>query len=219
MTQEVSIVVDDREARGHVLEALRAMDDVSIRVDRLVAGDYEVDGRLLVERKTLPDLAESIKDGRLFRQAHQLVESPLKSLIILEGSSGSLKSSAMRREAIQGALVTLTVYYGIPLLRSFDPHETVRLMICAARQGRAIAEGGLPRKGSRPRGKLRTQYHILQGLPGVGPQRARLLLEAFGSVEAVFSASEEALESVEGIGSTTAERICWAIREPEPVYV
>jgi DNA excision repair protein ERCC-4 len=143
MTQEVSIVVDDREARGHVLEALRAMDDVSIRVDRLVAGDYEVDGRLLVERKTLPDLAESIKDGRLFRQAHRLVESPLKSLIILEGSSGSLKSSAMRREAIQGALVTLTVYYGIPLLRSFDPHETVRLMIYAARQGRAIAEGGL----------------------------------------------------------------------------
>ncbi len=215
---EVSIVVDDREARSGVMQALRAAENASITVRRLEVGDYEVDGRLLVERKTLLDLAESIKDGRLFRQAHRLVESPLRSLIILEGVSGSLKASGMRREALQGALITLTLYFGIPLLRSRDPQETVRLMIHAARQWRAIAAGGLPRKGKRPRGKLRTQLHILQGLPGVGPQRARLLLQAFGSVEAVFSASEEALSLVEGIGSTTVKRICWAIREPGPSY-
>jgi DNA excision repair protein ERCC-4 len=219
MRQEVSIVMDDREARGPILDALHAIEGISVQHARLAVGDYEVDGRLLVERKTLPDLAESIKDGRLFRQAHRLVASPLKSLIILEGSSECLKTSGMRREAIQGALVTLTLYYGIPLLRSLDPHETVRLMIYAARQGRAIAEGGLPRKGNRPRGKLQAQYHILQGLPGVRPRRARLLLEAFGSVEAVFTASDEALRSVEGIGPTTVERIFWAIREPESVYL
>jgi hypothetical protein len=77
---------------------------------------------------------------------------------------------------------------------------------------------GLARKGKRPWGKLRTQLHILQGLPGIGPERARLLLEVFGSVEAVLTASEEALRSVDGIGTTTVKRICWAIREPESVY-
>jgi len=91
-------------------------------------------------------------------------------------------------------------------------------MVYAARQGRAIANGALPHKGKRPTGKLRTRLHILQGLPGVGPERARLLLEAFGNVEAVLTASEEALKSVDGIGPITAERICWAIREPEPAY-
>lgn len=218
MPQDVSIVVDDREARGYVLDVFQAVEGVSIRVQRLAVGDYEVDGRLLVERKTLPDLAESIKDGRLFRQACRLVEAPLKSIIILEGTSGDLSASAMRRESLQGALITLTVYFGIPLLRSRDLRETVRLMVYAALQGRAIAVGGLPRKGKRPQGKLRTQLHILQGLPGVGPQRARHLLQAFGSVEAVFTASEEALRSVEGIGLTTVERICWAIRESGSVY-
>jgi ERCC4-type nuclease len=218
MPQEVSVVMDDREMRSGIMDVFRGVEGVSIRVQRLALGDYVVDSRLLVERKTLHDLTVSIKDGRLFRQALQLAEAPLQSLIILEGTVGSLKGRGMSRESLQGALITLTVFFGIPLLRSRDPEETVRLMIYAARQGRVYATEGLPRKGKRPRGKLRTQLHILQGLPGVGPERARLLLEAFGSVEAVLTASEEALRSVDGIGTTTVERICWAIREPESVY-
>ena len=103
-------------------------------------------------------------------------------------------------------------------MRSRDPEETVRLMVYAGSQGRAIASGALPRKGKRPRGKHGAQLCILQGLPGVGPRRARLLLKAFGNVEAVITADEQALKSVNGIGSTTAERICWAVREPGPVY-
>jgi len=79
-------------------------------VRRLALGDYAVDGRLLVERKTLHDLTESIKDGRLFYQACKLAEEPLRSLIILEGTVRGLKASRMRRESLQGALIALTVY-------------------------------------------------------------------------------------------------------------
>lgn len=53
MPQNVSIVVDDRETRSRVMQALRAVENVSITMRRLDVGDYEVDGRLLVERKTL----------------------------------------------------------------------------------------------------------------------------------------------------------------------
>jgi DNA excision repair protein ERCC-4 len=72
----------------------------------------------------------------------------------------------------------------------------------------------LPRNGKRPKGKLATQLYILQGLPNVGPHKARLLLNTFGSVEAVMRASEESLMAVNGIGSTTAKGILWAISEP-----
>jgi ERCC4-type nuclease len=218
MQGEVSILVDDREARSGILECLRVFSDVSIEVQRLELGDYKVDEQLLVERKTLQDLTESIKDGRLFRQAYHLMESPLRSLMILEGTSIDLNATGMRREAIQGALITLSVYLGIPLLRARDAQESVRLMLYAARQGREFATGAYPRHGKRPRGKRRTQLHILQGLPGVGPQRARRLLETFETVEGVLTANEEALNSVAGIGPDTAQRICWAVREPESVY-
>ncbi|MDA9982430.1 hypothetical protein N9H39_06775 [Gammaproteobacteria bacterium] len=53
MSQEVNIVVDDREVRSDIVEILHAFDEVSIEVRRLPLGDYEVGDRLLVERKAI----------------------------------------------------------------------------------------------------------------------------------------------------------------------
>jgi len=216
--QSFSIVADDREARGTVVEALGHLPGVRLRLGRLPVGDYRIDDALLFERKTLQDLVASIKDGRLFAQGLRLAQAPLRTAIILEGRSQDLADSRMRREAIQGALVTLTLFLGIPLLRSLDPQETASLMLFAARQGRAYASGALPRKGRRPRGKARVQSRILQGLPSIGPERARRLLERFGTIEAVIAAPAEALAAVPGIGKGTAEAIRWAVREPRDLY-
>jgi ERCC4-type nuclease len=216
--QGFTIVVDDREARGGVPEALRRNEGVHLSLQRLSVGDYRVDDTLLFERKTLPDLVASIKDGRLFAQGLRLTQAPLRTAIILEGRSQELADSRMRREAIQGALMTLTLFLGIPLLRSMDSEETASLILLAARQGRAYTSGLLPRKGTRPRGKARVQGRILQGLPGVGPERAKRLLERFGTIEDVFTASADALASVPGIGKATAEAIRWAIEEPRELY-
>ena len=88
----------------------------------------------------------------------------------MEGTGRDLAAIGMRREAIQGALITLTLYLGIPLLRSRNLHETIQLLLYAARQSRVVASGALPRKGRRYKGKRRVQAHILQGLPSVGPE-------------------------------------------------
>jgi len=214
----IHIVVDDREARCGVLEILNDMASVSVAVSRLTCGDYEVGEHLLFERKSLTDLAVSVKDGRLFRQGRRLAQAHKRGIIILEGTSRDLVSSGMRREALQGALITLTVFLGIPLLRSRNLRETVQLMLYTARQSRTIASGGLPRHGMRPHGKRRTQLHLLQGLPGIGPERAQSLLETFGSVEAVLTASKEELASINGIGAQTVESIHWAVHEPGTGY-
>ena len=216
--QRFCIVADDRESPGPVLAALRRRDCVRLRVALLPVGDYRVDDVLLFERKTLRDLVASIKDGRLFAQGLRLTEGPLRPALILEGRSQDLTNSGMRREAIQGALVTLTLFLGIPLLRSLNPEETVDLMLCAARQGRAFASGALPRRGRRPRGKACVQNHILQGLPGVGPARAKRLLDRFGSIEAVVVAPVDTLATVPGIGKQTATQIRWAVQETAGLY-
>ena len=72
------VVADDRETGSGVIEALAVKDDVSLTVTRLSLGDYRVDDELCVERKTLPDLAGSIADGRLFRQASRLAATQPK---------------------------------------------------------------------------------------------------------------------------------------------
>jgi ERCC4-type nuclease len=217
-SRQIQVVADDRELTGGVVDVLRRQEEVLLTVERLPLADYLIDGALLVERKTLPDLVASIKDGRLFVQGCRLAGSPLRTALILEGTSKDLVDSGMRREAIQGALISLTLYLGIPLLRSRDPEETAQLMLFAARQGRLVASGTPPRPGRRPRRKHRIQARVLQGLPGVGPERARRLLERFKTLEAVMQADTEELASVRGIGQTTAEAIRWAVKEAGPAY-
>lgn len=217
-TDQTTIVVDDREAGSRVVEVLRARSDVRIEIERLTLGDYRIDDTLLVERKTLPDLVASIKDGRLFGQGCRLAGAPLWTALILEGTAKDLAAYGMRREAIQGALITLTLFLGIPLLRSLNPEESVRLMLYASRQHRRLVDGPLPRRGRRPRGKFRVQTRLLQGLPGIGPERARRLLDVFGSVEAVMTAEVQELQAVSGIGAGTAEAIRWAVEEAAGEY-
>jgi len=214
----IRIVVDDREQRCGIIEVLEATQGVSVSISRLACGDYEVEDNLLFERKILTDLAVSIKDGRIFRQGCRLAQSHKRGIIILEGTSRDLVASNMRREALQGALISLAVFLGIPLLRSLNLQETANLMLYTARQSRAIARGALPRHGIRPRGKRKTQLHILQGIPGVGPERACTLLDTFGSVEAALAASMEELLSIKGIGKNTVDAIYWAVREPDVEY-
>ncbi len=216
--EPLSIVADDRERASAAFAALEADPGVDLEVRRLELGDYEIDGRILIERKSLLDLAESIRDGRLLAQACRLASSPLHSILILEGTGTMLASTGMGRGAIQGALVTVSLVLGIPILRSLDGEETARLMLYAGRQIHRIASGGLPRKGKRPRGKKRSQLEILQSLPGIGPERARRLLKRFGSVERVIAAGADELCEVPGIGRRIADRIRWVVSEEGVVY-
>lgn len=214
----VRIAVDDRECRGPIPAALAGCGAFEIETQRLPVGDYRVDNALLFERKTLVDLAASIKDGRLFDQSLRLANARLPAALILEGSARDLASSGMRAESIQGALITVTLFIGLPLLRSRNAEQTARTLLYAARQRGAIACGALPRHGHRPKGKAALQSYILQSLPGIGPRRAARLIQRFGSVEAALAAGTQALLKVDGIGPDIARKLRWAVKEPTAVY-
>jgi ERCC4-type nuclease len=70
----VRIVADDREEAGGVIAELRGRPDVALEVRRLPVGDFLVEERFAVERKTLADFSCSVVDARLFKQAAALVQ-------------------------------------------------------------------------------------------------------------------------------------------------
>ena len=209
----IKIVADDRERKSGIIEALSVFENVSVRNRRLSRGDYQVNGRLIVERKTVKDFTVSIIDGRLFTQMVRMKKSNFMGVLIIEGVAKDLLDTGIPRKAMQGALITVSLIIGIPVLRSMDAVETAGLIVYMARQLCAAAGGSMLRNGYQPKGKRRRQLYILQGLPGIGRERAIRLLDKFGSVEAVITADSSALQSVHGIGKGVAEKIRWAVSE------
>lgn len=208
----VPVLADHRERSSPLMAMLTTDQRFDLHTAVLPVGDYLLDRRILIERKTIRDLAASVRDGRLFAQAARLVEADYpKVALLIEGTSRDLSGLKIRYEALQGAIINLSMFLGLVVLRSRSSEESLWIFRCLFRQHRALVTGALPRKGRRPRGRRALQYFLLQGLPGVGPDRARKLLAHFGTVSAVFRADESSLAEVRGIGRETVRAIRWVL--------
>lgn len=215
----IRVVVDDREKDPRVQNALRNLPGVEVEIKRLFAGDFLVGNRLLVERKSIRDLGVSITSERLFSQAGLLAGSQYPGIGLLEGATSELKRCGLPRRAIQGALVSLSVSFGIPVLRASDPSESARLIVIAGRQIARAGRGAVPRRNRRPKLKRNIQLEILRGLPRIGRERADRLLDTFETIGAIAYASTYDLEQVEGLGEKTAQAIYWALHDSSAVYM
>ena len=162
----IHIIADDRESKSDVIKSLSEIENVDLSIQRLSMGDYQVENRLIVERKTLKDFAISIIDGRLFKQMIRLANSNSKSALILEGTAIDTAEIGMTREAMQGALITVSLILGIPILRSKDPSETARLIVYIGRQIETMARGGVQRHGYRPKGQTEKTTLYFTGIAG-----------------------------------------------------
>jgi len=202
------IACDYRERPSGVPTALAAHPNVRITFHHLALGDYRINDTLIVERKTLTDFAQSVRDGRLFAQASRLSRvNRARPCLILEGTHINHWSAALPRSALQGALITVTLLFGLPVLRSSCPEETADLILYAADQLHRRTTRPPQRRGYQPKGLARRQSFLLQAIPEIGPIKAQELLNIFGSPFGVASATTEDLQSVEGIGPSAAQKI------------
>jgi DNA excision repair protein ERCC-4 len=209
----IRIVVDDRERSPGVLAALRTFESVQLRVARLDIGDYAVGPNLLVERKAVSDFVQSVIDGRLFRQARRLSRwSSGLRFFVLEGTDRDLRQGGFSQHAVHGALITLNLVFGLPVLRTLDPVETAQLLVIAGRQlhRRMTSPTRLHPSVNAP--ARSTQIRMLLAIRDIGPLRASALLEHFGSMRSLSSATLDELVAVPGIGLKTARAVHWALR-------
>src|SRR6201982_686385 len=216
--QTAHIIADDRERACGIVDQLKEFADVDLRIEHLLVGDFVVSGQIVFERKRADDFAASLIDGRLFSQAARLVKQPLRSAIILEGNLEDWTRLGGRREALQGALLTLSLIFDLPVVRSVDPRETARLLVYASRQFSRLhrAEPAYTHVVKAKRLKTR-RLRLLQSLPGVGPDRARGLLEHFGDIRACLLATVDQMIEVPGVGQKTAEAICEVLGSKHPI--
>ena len=125
----------------------------------------------------------------------------------------------MSRKAVQGALVHITVFIGIPVIRSLNIKETATLLIDIFHQSQRQE---LPRQkqissgntGIRITKKQRQKLFLLQNIKGIGIRKALALLQTFNTLENIMNASPGDLTKVRGIGNKLANSIFAILHEP-----
>ncbi len=203
--QGPAIVVDDRETSSKVVEVLSSL-GAAIRLERLPSGDYAIGDRILIERKTAQDFADTLINRDLLGQLKSIAEAAPRPVLIIEGGDPALRRD-IHPNAIRGVLAAITVDMGIAILFTKDEQDTAHMLFVLAK--REDAERGErkvhPHKSQR---SLREeQEYVISAFPDIGLRNARLLLAHFGSVQAIANAELPDLTAVKGIGEKTAQRI------------
>ncbi len=207
-SKKVKVVVDSREISSRVVEELLIL-GCEIIERNIAVGDYVCSERVCVERKSAQDFVASIIDGRLFEQLSKLSEHYERPVLIIEGYN--FFSRNIHENALYGALASCTLDFNVTMLHSSNPQETAKIIYSLAKReqlksGRNIAFKVKP----KPKELEKIQLNLVASLPFISVKLAERLLKTFGTPRAVFTASEGALQRVEGIGEKKA-RIIWKV--------
>jgi DNA excision repair protein ERCC-4 len=221
----VDVVVDTREAAKNrdVVEELRAK-GLRVAVLELAAGDYyllssDPARAVLVERKTVTDMANSIRDGRIWDQAKRLREAArqdgVRPLIVLEGWLGVIeKRTRWNIAAFLRILDELVLDWGIPVLPTHNKKATAAWLAAKAKSLGKTEEKKVIRLRveKKPMSLQERILYVAEGL--VGPVTARKLLAHFRTLRRIANATIKELMQVEGVGEKRAREIYGIFNTP-----
>lgn len=195
----------------HIISQLALVPNLNVVRTDIPVGDYVVDGKLIIERKTTEDLIASLleEDSRLSRQIEKMRSSNCRCSLIVEG--GLMRkfhpSITINKRAVMRS--RLIYQYGIDVIETIDARETAYAITVAIRDlmrdpdERTIARPARSRS-KNPREKA---IQLLRTVKGVSPARAELLLGAFGTVSGIAGATIDQLSEIKGIGQGLATEI------------
>lgn len=182
-----SVMIDNREPQS--IQSLKFGGVPCVRL-QLECGDLWAstdDGEMLIiERKTVSDLLSSIKDGRLFQQVTAIrAKSKWGYLMVTGALTHSLdghvitenRTTGWRFDDVAGALLTVQEL-GVSLIHCQSDSHYEDAIIRLARRDRKATKPIEPRTQAHV---LTDAEKILTSLPGIGLERAGLLLGEFGS--------------------------------------
>lgn len=211
LPEKVRLLVDHREPAS-IITALRRVENLEVLRTELPVGDYMVEGRIVIERKSNDDFHASLKEGanHLMKQVERMAETGLHRVLIVEGGLYA------RRQFILNRLVSTESYiqhvHGIHIKPTMNRQHSIYAIVQAIKH--TIFGMFSDVHGPDPLDKReiasdpsRTVRMLLSHLQGVSEERVNALCEHFGTFAAIVAADVEHLREVKGIGPKTAAQI------------
>jgi len=182
------------------------------KIAPLFAGDLLISGKLItfgIERKTITDLASSIRSGRLWYELKDLCSlRGIKPILVVIGSPTLLKRfSKFPITSLYAALLSVALEWSVPIIWVRNYKD---LCIVINHLIKKSGEPKVPREclvSYKPPAKTIEEeaIRILESLPRIGAKQARVLLKRGKSVKNVLLNIDKI--EVKGIGEKTKKRI------------
>ena len=138
---------------------------------------------------------------------HELIKNYELPVIILEGNN-MYNIRNVHPNAIRGAISSITVKYGIPVIYSVNEDDTVEYIVrLAIREHEKEDIDSVLRGHKKVLSFEERQIYILMGLPYISETLAKRLLEEFKTIRNIANANIEELTKIKGIGKEKAEKI------------
>jgi ERCC4-type nuclease len=145
----MKIIIDNRE--NSLYEKIKTADS-TVEKRQLNLGDIileKEDGSpfLIIERKAIPDLLASIKDGRYEEQSFRLMHSidiPRHHIFyFIEGGMAFL--SGAERKLVYSAMTSLSVFKGFSVIKTMNLQETADIILSLSeKSARELEKGKIP---------------------------------------------------------------------------
>lgn len=204
------ILIDDREKETTYKYISQIVGEENCKIERLEIGDVVCpEKRVCVERKSIQDFYASVVSQHVFSQCKQMQANYDTSFVIIAGTYRQLLADpnlfSVNVNVLLGAMASIVSKYKIPVIVTENEKQLCYLVV-------KIIEkyGESPDLTPIRRLSFNTEdmkVSSLTAIRGVSIEKAKLLMEHFGSIKAICDSQEEKLQEVAGIGPKIAAAV------------
>ncbi len=192
--EKIEILVDFRE-KNSLVPSFLIKENFDVSFKQLSVGDYIVNG-VVLERKTILDLKNSIVDKRIISQLLALKQYDRKILIIEGYFENTKYAGGIHENAVRGFLLSVALDYEVPVIFTKDAEDTAKYISVLAKKKKK--ENVSLRESKVILDDYSRAKFILEGFANIGPKKAEKLIKEFGSLKRVFNSDSKQLSLVLG---------------------
>ena len=218
------MIIDSRENSRLSNHVIMLAGKARVKVERLFieVGDYISDS-ICIEAKSVSDFYYSVKEKRMFNQISNMEDNYEKCIIVIHGKISELGSHLnvshdvlvkMKRRML-GAMSAINLSTKTSVLWVPSYRDAAEFIVASFyNEGKEV---NLTKMLPKKKRTDDVRIDILTQIKGITQEKAKILLENFGSVTNIAKSELKELTKIEKIGKITATNILEALNGEKEV--